>query len=95
MSSGGFPFIYLGFPIGANMNLVKFWQPFIDSFHSRLAVWKAKTLSFGGRITLLKSVLGSLPLYYFSLFKAPVHVIDALEKIRKNLLWTGSDEGMK
>ncbi|XP_071689418.1 uncharacterized protein [Rutidosis leptorrhynchoides] len=28
-------------------------------------------MSFGGRLTLVKSVLNSLPLYYFSLFRAP------------------------
>ncbi|GKD12215.1 RNA-directed DNA polymerase, eukaryota [Tanacetum coccineum] len=33
---------------------------------SRLADWKAKTMSFGGRLTLAKSVLGSLPLLWES-----------------------------
>nr|KAJ0203968.1 hypothetical protein LSAT_V11C500292530 [Lactuca sativa] len=31
----------------------------------------SKTLSFGGRLTLAKAVLGSLPTFYFSLFVAP------------------------
>jgi hypothetical protein len=68
---GIMPLIYLGMPVGANMNHVKIWEPVVSSFQSKLALWKAKSLSFGGRITLIKSVLSSLPLYYFSLFKAP------------------------
>ena len=64
------PFTYLGVPVGSNMNLKKNWLPIIDRFKSKLSLWKAKTLSFGGRVTLIKSVLGSLPTFYFSLFVA-------------------------
>ncbi|GKB94925.1 hypothetical protein Tco_0981062, partial [Tanacetum coccineum] len=38
---------------------------------SRLSSWKAKTLSIGGRLTLLKAVLGAVPLYFMSIYKAP------------------------
>nr|GEW44121.1 hypothetical protein [Tanacetum cinerariifolium] len=40
-----------------------------------------KVLFVGGRLTLLKSVLGSTSIYYMSLFKAPVQVINKLEAI--------------
>nr|GEX69265.1 RNA-directed DNA polymerase, eukaryota, reverse transcriptase zinc-binding domain protein [Tanacetum cinerariifolium] len=51
---------YLGLPIGANMNKAINWKPIIDKFHKRLTSWKARTLSYGGRLTLLKSVHGAL-----------------------------------
>ncbi|GJZ12726.1 putative reverse transcriptase domain-containing protein, partial [Tanacetum coccineum] len=54
------PCFYLGLPISANMNYSCNWKPIIDKFHKRLTSWKARTLSYGGRLTLLKSVLGSL-----------------------------------
>ncbi|GJX75160.1 putative RNA-directed DNA polymerase, partial [Tanacetum coccineum] len=66
-----FPCTYLGLPIGANMSRSANWSPLIDRFHKRLSMWKSKTLSFGGRLTLIKSVLGSLGVYFFSTFKAP------------------------
>ncbi|GJZ86781.1 hypothetical protein Tco_0658391, partial [Tanacetum coccineum] len=50
-------FTYFGLPIGANMNRSCNWKPIIDKFHNRLSFWKARSLSFGGRLTLLKSVL--------------------------------------
>ncbi|XP_035838324.1 uncharacterized protein LOC118485911 [Helianthus annuus] len=53
---GVFPFVHLGLPVGANMNLVRNWKPVIDTFRNRLSIWKAKQLSYGGRITLLKSL---------------------------------------
>ncbi|GKA75155.1 kinase-like domain, beta-lactamase/transpeptidase-like protein [Tanacetum coccineum] len=66
---GDFPFTYLGLPIGDNMRRVGAWNVVVEKFKSRLGEWKAKTMSFGGRLTLVKSVLGSLPLYYFSMFR--------------------------
>ncbi|GJR20209.1 putative RNA-directed DNA polymerase, eukaryota, reverse transcriptase zinc-binding domain protein [Tanacetum coccineum] len=70
-ASGSFPFIYLGLPIGANMGLTSNWKILIDRFHAKLSTWKANLLSIGGRFTLIKSVLGSLGIYYLSIFKAP------------------------
>ncbi|KAI3506473.1 hypothetical protein L1887_28832 [Cichorium endivia] len=85
------PFSYLGVPVGANMRLKKNWTPVIDRFQAKLSTWKAKSLSFGGRLTLIKAVLGSLPTYYFSLFVAPLGVLNDLEKLRRKFLWGGVD----
>ncbi|GJX30645.1 RNA-directed DNA polymerase, eukaryota, reverse transcriptase zinc-binding domain protein [Tanacetum coccineum] len=71
------------------------WNPLVDRFHKRLSKWKSKTLSIGGRLTLIKSVLGSLGVYYFSTFKAPIKVINKLEGIRRNFFWGGSLEDKK
>ncbi|GKB78177.1 RNA-directed DNA polymerase, eukaryota, reverse transcriptase zinc-binding domain protein, partial [Tanacetum coccineum] len=69
--SGNIPFSYPGLPLGVNMNLISNWQPLIDRFRAKLSSWKACTLSIGGRLTLIKSVLGSLGIYYMSIFKCP------------------------
>ncbi|GJQ98698.1 putative RNA-directed DNA polymerase, eukaryota, reverse transcriptase zinc-binding domain protein [Tanacetum coccineum] len=89
------PCSYLGLLIGANMNKSCNWKPIIDKFHKRLTSWKAKTLSYGGRLTLSKSVLGSLGIYFFSLFKAPKKVILYLEKLRRNFFWEVSLDSKK
>ncbi|GJY76394.1 putative RNA-directed DNA polymerase [Tanacetum coccineum] len=57
-STGEFPFTYLGLLIGEHMSGIKAWRPEIEKFKNRLADWKAKSMSFGGRLTLVKSVLG-------------------------------------
>ncbi|XP_071688849.1 uncharacterized protein [Rutidosis leptorrhynchoides] len=92
---GEFPFIYVGLPIGRNMNRIESWKPVIEKYNSRLANWKARMVSYGGRLTLIKSVLSSLPLYFFSLFRAPLSVIDNLECIRRKFFWGGTSEGSK
>ncbi|GJV52938.1 putative RNA-directed DNA polymerase, partial [Tanacetum coccineum] len=90
-----FPFTYLGLPIGVNMRRTSAWNGVVDRFKSRLSGWKAKAMSFGGRLTLVKSVLGSLPLYYFFMFRVPSSIISALERVRKNFFWGGLGEGKK
>ncbi|GJU56833.1 RNA-directed DNA polymerase, eukaryota, reverse transcriptase zinc-binding domain protein [Tanacetum coccineum] len=60
--AGDIPFNYLGLPIGSNMKSIASWKTLVDRFHMRLSSWKANLLSIGGRLTLIKSVLGSLAL---------------------------------
>ncbi|XP_071715114.1 uncharacterized protein [Rutidosis leptorrhynchoides] len=57
-----FPFTYLGLCIGSRMKKIKDWEPVVEKIKSRLSIWKMRTMSFGGRLTLIKSVLSSLPL---------------------------------
>ncbi|GJV59135.1 RNA-directed DNA polymerase, eukaryota, reverse transcriptase zinc-binding domain protein [Tanacetum coccineum] len=59
-AAGSFPFTYLGLPIGSTMNRISSWKTLIDRFQSRLSSWKASLLSIGGRLTLIKAVLGGL-----------------------------------
>nr|GEW96804.1 RNA-directed DNA polymerase, eukaryota [Tanacetum cinerariifolium] len=48
----------------------------------------------GGRLTLIKSVLSSIPLYHMSIFKAPMGVLNKLESIRRNF-FNGIDDSDK
>ncbi|XP_071728217.1 uncharacterized protein [Rutidosis leptorrhynchoides] len=92
---GNLPYHYLGLPIEKKMNNIRDWEPFIDKFHSRLADWKAKSMSFGGHLTLIKSVLSSLPMYAFSLFHAPTCIINKLESLCRKFFWEGSRDNSK
>ncbi|GJY84875.1 RNA-directed DNA polymerase, eukaryota [Tanacetum coccineum] len=80
------PVTYLGVKVGENMMRSKAWSDVISKVSIRLSKWKVKTLSARGRLTLLKSVLGSIPTYYMSLYKAPQVVINSLESLRYKFL---------
>lgn len=67
---GEIPFTYLGLPIGKSMRREGDWRVVVEKFKKRLSDWKARSMSFGGRLTLIKSVLGSLALYYLSIFRS-------------------------
>ena len=81
-AAGNIPFIYLGLPVGSKMNRISHWQGFVDRFQTKLSSWKASLLSIGGRLTLIKSILGSIGIYYMSIFKTPVWIFNQLESLR-------------
>nr|GFA18635.1 hypothetical protein [Tanacetum cinerariifolium] len=78
------PFNYLGVKVGGIMSRLSSWDEVIDKFSSRLSKWKLKTLSIGGHLTLIKSVISSLPLPYFSIFKVPKGNLNRMEASRRN-----------
>ncbi|GMP52098.1 hypothetical protein CsSME_00018052 [Camellia sinensis var. sinensis] len=47
-----------------------------------------KLLSFDGRLTLIKSVFSSLPVYFLSIFKMPVGVVNG---IQASFIWGDFD----
>ncbi|GJR63333.1 RNA-directed DNA polymerase, eukaryota [Tanacetum coccineum] len=83
-------FRYLGVMVGECMSRHQAWADTVLKLRSRLSNWKVKTLSIGGRLTLLKSVLGASPLYNMSIFKVPKGVLKSMEAIRSNF-FNGAD----
>ncbi|GJQ95252.1 RNA-directed DNA polymerase, eukaryota [Tanacetum coccineum] len=78
------PFNYLGVKVGGIMSRLSSWDDVIAKLSAILSKWKLKSLSIGGCLTLIKSVLSSLPLYYMSSFKVPKGVLSKLESIHRN-----------
>jgi hypothetical protein len=76
------PMKYLGLPLGARYKSKEIWNPILEKMERRLAGWKKSYLSKGGRLTLIKSTLSSLPTYFLSLFVAPASVAHQIEKLQ-------------
>ncbi|GJY13410.1 RNA-directed DNA polymerase, eukaryota [Tanacetum coccineum] len=55
---------------------------------------KLKTLSTGGRITLIKLFLAATPLHHMSLYKAPIGILNSMKFIRRDL-FNGIDTSEK
>jgi hypothetical protein len=92
---GRIPFIYLGLPVGANPRKLSTWLPMIDVLKKRLDYWGNRSLSFGGRIVLLNSVLSAIPIFYLSFMMMPAKVWKEVVKIQRNFLWSGLDKKTK
>ncbi|RVX17243.1 putative ribonuclease H protein [Vitis vinifera] len=86
---GSLPTSYLGLPLGAPYKSTRVWDVVKERFRKRLSLWKRQYLSKGGRLTLLKSTLSSLPTYFLFLFVITKRVCARLEKIQRDFLWGG------
>ena len=78
---GGLPSYYLGLPLGGPFKSKVVWDGVEERFRKRLAMWKRPYISKGGRLTLIRSTLFSMSIYFMSLFYLPRKVRLRLEKI--------------
>ena len=76
---------YLGLSLGAKFEL-SIWNPILEKMKRRLVVWKRLNLSKGGKVTLIKSSLSSLPTYFLSLLRIPRNVANRMEKLQRDFL---------
>ena len=82
---------YLGLLLVASHKEETIWNPILEKMERRLAGWKRLFLSKGGKVTLIKSTLSSLPTYFLSLLPILVKVANHMEKIHRDFLWSGID----
>ncbi|GKF04295.1 RNA-directed DNA polymerase, eukaryota, reverse transcriptase zinc-binding domain protein [Tanacetum coccineum] len=83
------PLSYLGVKVGGRMKCTNSWEEIINKLLNRLSKWNMKTLSIGGPLTLLKSVLSSMPIYYMSMFKVPKQLISWINNNNDNNMHSG------
>lgn len=54
---------YLGVPLTGRAPRKSDFHYLVNKVKSKLASWKAKQLSFAGKVTLVKSVIEAIPIY--------------------------------
>ena len=91
MQEGALPLKYLGISLISTRLRISDCQGVIDSMKKKVQGWSSKSLSYGGRSQLVKSVLMSLQ-NYCSIFMLPKKIIKVLEQIMSRFLWSGSDK---
>lgn len=87
-------FSYLGAPVIRGRRKICFFEHLISRIEKKIASWKGKLLSFGGKLTLIKHVLSAVPVYTMMATNVPNGVIKKINTSIKNFLWQ-SREGEK
>jgi hypothetical protein len=82
-------FKYLGCFLKPNCYNKTDWSWLEKKFETRISNWSHRWLSLGGRYTLVKVVLESIPVYWLSLAKIPKSILNNIRKRMFNFLWTG------
>jgi Reverse transcriptase (RNA-dependent DNA polymerase) len=85
-----FPLKYLGVPLYDKKHRTCDWDVMLAKIHTQLSNWKGSLLSFGGKLTLLNSVLSAVHLYMLSLYRLPTLVRKRIDRIRCKFFWQGS-----
>ena len=87
---GVLPVRYLGLPLVDCRLQIQDWQPVFEKVETRLGGWRARLLSRGGRLILLKAVLAAIPIYYMLIFMMPAGIRRCLERSMRSFIWRGS-----
>jgi hypothetical protein len=81
---------YLGFPMMHGRLQRKDFEFLEEKISHRLASWQHNLLNKAGRMTLVKSVLNSIPNYYMQVAWLPQSTCDSIDRMARNFLWKGN-----
>ncbi|KAL2237305.1 UNVERIFIED_CONTAM: putative mitochondrial protein [Sesamum indicum] len=87
---GHLPMRYLGLPLLSSRLSISDCQPLLSKIDARITGWEGISLSYAGRVQIIKSVLSTLSLYWASAFILPKVVIKEVDKRLRTFLWKGS-----
>ncbi|XP_074590006.1 uncharacterized protein LOC141845903 [Curcuma longa] len=85
---GTFPFRYLGVPMAAERLRVSNYEPLLDAVRRKIGGWPKHTLSYAGRLELVRSVLQGIECYWLSILPVPSGVVDKIYGICRSFVWS-------
>ncbi|XP_073129192.1 uncharacterized protein [Henckelia pumila] len=86
-AEGQLPLKYLGAPLFRGNRKCSLFEPLLQSVRKKLEGWESRSLAPGSRMTLIRSVLLSIPIYLCQVIQPPLAVLEKLERIFNAFLW--------
>lgn len=83
-------FKYLGYTLKPDKYQKKDWLWLWERLDRKMGLWCYRFLSLRGRLILAKAVLESIPVFWLSLFKIPISILEGLRRRITSFLWSGS-----
>ncbi|GJZ23441.1 hypothetical protein Tco_0560900 [Tanacetum coccineum] len=84
---GRLPVKYLGVPLVSSRLIFRDCKELIVKVQNHVNDWKNKSLSIAGRLQLIQSVMGSMNIYWASVFMLPTRVLLDIEQLMHGFLW--------
>lgn len=79
---GDLPIPYLGLKVGGRLLGVECWRDFVDKVKGRIRKWDVNSISMAKRVTVIKSVISSLPVYGLSILPLPKNINEQLRGLQ-------------
>lgn len=67
----------------------------LQKVENYLSGWRPKLLSFAGKVTLLHSVIYSIPIYYLYSCCVPIVILNKIDKVARSFLWSHREDTKK
>src|ERR1041385_1854270 len=83
---GNFPFTYLGLPLRLNKPRIGDYMPVLKRIDTRLSGCST-LLSYGEKLTLIRSVFTSLPTFYMCSLSIPAGIMERINKYIRHCFW--------
>lgn len=87
------PVRYLGVPLCTKKLTMANCAPLLQSIKSKLLAWTTRTLSFGGRLQLLGTVIAGISNFWSCAFILPKACLAEIDSICGKFMWKGKTEG--
>ena len=75
------PINYLGCPLYIGGQRIIYYSELVEKVIKRIAGWHSKILNFGGKITLVKHVLQSIPIHTLAAISPPKTTLHCIQKL--------------
>lgn len=92
MSCGALPFRYLGVPLNSKKLSLAGCEMLLQQIRAKFSSWTVKTLSFSGRLLLIKTVISGITTFWCSTFILPKACIAKINSMCSTFLWKGDVE---
>jgi len=90
-SLGDFPFRYLGVPL--LWSNVCHYAPLLSKIIGLIQGWSKKSLSYAGKLELIRAVIQGIVNFWMEIFPLPQSVLDRINASCRNFLWGKVDIG--
>jgi hypothetical protein len=84
-----FPCTYLGLSVSNKQFRKAELLLWIERIADKLPAWKASLMNMASRVTWVRFVLSTIPIYVLIAIKVPKWFIRSIDKIRRAFMWKG------
>jgi len=88
---GAMPFRYLGIPLASSKLKLCHYEPLLAKIADCIIAWRAVTLSYAGRLELIRTVLQGVICFWLNILPVPAGVIEHIYRFCRRFLWNSSN----